>query len=67
MELGKCLLIKSLCLGVEAYCSIVISIEVWFSLVIAKVIIGNLKSETMNKLKSMIVGVGTMMWGLMQL
>lgn len=49
------------------YCSIVIGIEVWFGFTIFSIIVELLEPETMNKIKSVIAGVGAMMWGLLQL
>jgi len=53
-----------LCIKADLLFEIVTSIEFWFSFMIGNLINEFKKQKTMNILKSVIVGVGTIMWSL---
>lgn len=53
-----------MCIRVELFYEIVTSVEFWLSFMISNLINELIKQKTMNILKSVIVGVGAVMWGL---
>jgi hypothetical protein len=56
-----------LCEQVDLVYDVITSLEFWISFIVKQFINENLKLKTMNILKSVIVGVGAIMWSQTQI